>query len=129
MIFESSSPSLMLAAGELVRLPATSCVTILCAQGAVWVTRDGQPQDVVLSGGDSLDLRDGALTLVQAFEPSVIRVREDTARCADAAAAQASRRRRSGAKRPGPVDAGALMTSVVSRTSAAWRWAGGARGA
>ena len=92
MILESASPSLMLAPGELVRLPAGACATIVCAQGAVWVTRDGEPQDTVLARGESLDVGDDVLTLVQAFEPSLIRLREGSARCAQAAAAPATAR-------------------------------------
>ena len=42
MIIESPSPTLMLAPGELVRLPAGACATIACSRGAVWVTQDGE---------------------------------------------------------------------------------------
>ena len=86
MIFESASPSLMLAAGELVRLPAGACATIVCAQGSVWVTRDHDPQDAVLSSGDSLAIGEGALAVAQAFEASMIHLREGSARCPQGAA-------------------------------------------
>ncbi len=100
MIFESVSPSLMLSAGELVRLPAGTCATIVCAQGSVWVTRDNELRDSVLSRGDSLDIGEGALTLVQAFEPSLIHLREGSARCAKAARVPAAARARGWALRP-----------------------------
>jgi hypothetical protein len=86
MVFESSSPRLMLATGELLRLPAGACATLVCASGSVWVTRDGDAGDVVLSGGESLDFKGSALTLVQAFEPSLVQVRAASAPCADDAA-------------------------------------------
>jgi len=84
MIIETPSPTLMLAAGELVRLPAGACATIVCSRGAVWVTQDGERRDLVLSAGQSAELGDRGLVLVQAFEPSRIRVQAAPAGCAAA---------------------------------------------
>ena len=126
MVIESVSPSLMLAAGELVRLPAGACATIFCARGALWVTRDGEPQDIVLSRGDALDIRGGSLTLVQAFEPSLLQVREACAHGAEGAgASEALGQRRSAVHGLGSGGLGALITSVFSRPQAAWRTATG----
>jgi hypothetical protein len=127
MVIESVSPSLMLAAGELVRLPAGAYATIICARGALWVTRDGDPQDIVLSRGDTLDIRGGPLTLVQAFEPSLLQVREARAHvAAGAGAPEALGQRRSAADGVASGGLGALITSVISRPQAAWRSATGA---
>ncbi len=84
MIIETPSPTLMLAPGELVRLPAGACATIACSRGAVWVTQDGELRDLVLSAGESAELGESALVLVQAFEPSLIRVGAASAGCAAA---------------------------------------------
>lgn len=81
MIVETASPTLMLAAGELLRLPAGACATIACSSGVVWVTQDGERRDLVLSAGESAEIGDRALVLVQAFEPSLIRVQAAPAGC------------------------------------------------
>jgi len=82
MIVETTSPTLMLAAGELLRLPAGACATIVCSSGAVWVTQDGELRDLVLSAGESAEIGNRALVLVQAFERSLIRVQAAPAGCA-----------------------------------------------
>jgi hypothetical protein len=98
MIVETTSPTLVLAAGELLRLPAGACATVLCSQGAVWVTQQGERRDLVLSAGETAELGASALVLVQAFEPSLIQMRARPAGCAagrSGSAANRSPRRRS----------------------------------
>lgn len=87
MIVESKSPTLLMAAGELLRLPEGSCARVECAGGAVWVTQEGDRNDRVLSAGESARIGSGSLALVQAFEPSLIRVVAAPTGCAPAARA------------------------------------------
>jgi len=84
MIVESKSPTLLLKAGEILRLPEGSCARIECDLGAVWVTEDGDQSDRVLAAGDSARIGRGSLALVQAFEPSTVRLVANPAGCAPA---------------------------------------------
>lgn len=82
MFIESPSPTLLLSAGEVLRLPAAACATVECAGGSVWITQDGWNEDVILEPGESFDSRRDGLVLIQAFEPSLLRLRP--AECAQA---------------------------------------------
>jgi hypothetical protein len=48
--------------------------TIVCDSGTVWVTQDGDPRDVILSAGRSFTIDRIGTALMQAFEPSSIRI-------------------------------------------------------
>jgi hypothetical protein len=45
-------------------------LTVLCLKGALWVTQEGDPSDVVLSAGESLLLERNGLTVLYALTPS-----------------------------------------------------------
>lgn len=85
MFIESPSPTLLMSAGELARLPAAACATIECVGGSVWITQDGQATDYVLESGQTVELSHGDPVLVQAFEPTLLRVRPRSTGCAQAA--------------------------------------------
>lgn len=106
MANESDFPSVTLATGELLRLPAGACTTLACERGAIWVTLDGESRDVVLSAGESLELAGGPPALLQAFEPSLVQLRDAPARCA---------------RDTRGVDVGELIGSLLSRPAEAWR--------
>ncbi len=103
MFIETASPTLLLSAGELLRLPAAACAIIECAEGSVWITEDGWRDDVVLAPGERFDASRGGKVLVQAFEPSLLRLR--SRQCA-----------RAGRGSPGP---GRRMADALARRLAA----------
>ena len=51
--------------------------TIRCLRGAVWITCEGQREDVVLTAGHEWHPRTGGLTLVGALSDAVVRVGAD----------------------------------------------------
>ena len=48
--------------------PANTATRLLCASGALWVTQDGMPDDVVVHAGESFDARAGGKVVVQALD-------------------------------------------------------------
>jgi quercetin dioxygenase-like cupin family protein len=50
-------------------------VEITCLSGAVWMTMEGDPRDIVLTAGDSHTVRRNGVTLVNALESSLLHVR------------------------------------------------------
>jgi hypothetical protein len=48
--------------------PATVATRLRCASGALWVTQDGMPDDVVVHAGESFDARAGGKVVVQALD-------------------------------------------------------------
>jgi hypothetical protein len=52
------------------RLDATVGMQLRCTTGALWITHDGDPKDIVLAAGETSPLREGRRVLVQALEPS-----------------------------------------------------------
>ena len=49
-------------------------VEVRCVAGAVWITREGHAEDMVLSAGGRFDIRSDGKLIVQALEDAVIHV-------------------------------------------------------
>jgi hypothetical protein len=64
--------------GRIVRLPERAGTTVTACAGAVWITEQDSPHDVVLTAGQSFTLARPGLALVQAFRDAAILV--DSAR-------------------------------------------------
>lgn len=74
MIIESGISRMHLGRGELLRLYGAAGDTVACLGGSLWITRDGAPEDVVLSAGESMRIEGSGRVLVQAFEPARVAV-------------------------------------------------------
>jgi hypothetical protein len=48
---------------------------VVCLTGALWVTQEGQVEDVILEPGQCLKIAEGGLALVMALRPSSLQVR------------------------------------------------------
>lgn len=62
-----------LAAGRLLALPARNA-TLVCVEGEVWLTRDGDREDYILGAGSSLHLGQRDQAMVQALKASRLRL-------------------------------------------------------
>lgn len=62
-----------LAKGDMLVLPAIDA-TLVCLEGELWLTRDGDIEDYILGPGQSFDARRGDKLTVQALRPSRIRL-------------------------------------------------------
>ena len=58
--------------GGVVRLPEGPGTTVTARAGAVWITEQDSPRDVVLTPGQSFTLGRPGLALVQAFRDASI---------------------------------------------------------
>ena|SRR5438874_1397592 len=47
---------------------------VTVVSGNVWITQDGNLQDALLAPGDSLQCADSSTVVIQALEPSVVRI-------------------------------------------------------
>lgn len=74
MHLQLDSATLQLARGQLVRLEDAAGRVVRSHDGAVWVTEDGQPRDIVLREGESYRLTGDALVLVHALRDSSVTV-------------------------------------------------------
>lgn len=63
----------VLVKNQLVALPDGSA-TLLCLAGELWLTRDGDIEDYILNPGRSYQVRRGDRAVVQALQPSRIRL-------------------------------------------------------
>ena len=63
----------ILAPGRLLALPARDA-TLVCVEGEVWLTRDGDREDYILGAGSSLHLGPRDQAMVQALKPSRLRL-------------------------------------------------------
>lgn len=52
---------------------------VSCLRGALWLTQEGQEDDVVLESGDSIALSSNGVTLVTALRESEVQVQEGPA--------------------------------------------------
>lgn len=69
---EAIRHSVALDAGGMLRVLDGRGLRILAAEGQVWVTQEGCISDKVLSTGESLQIENDGLTLVQAMRSSAI---------------------------------------------------------
>ncbi len=74
MHLQLDSATLQLARGQLVRLEDAAGHVVSSHDGAVWITEDGQPRDIVLHQGESYRLTGDALVLVHALRDSRVSV-------------------------------------------------------
>lgn len=74
MQLQLDSATLQLARGQLVRLEDAAGHVVRSHDGAVWITEDGQPRDIVLREGESYRLTGDALVLVHALRDSRVSV-------------------------------------------------------
>lgn len=59
--------------GRLLALPARDA-TLVCVEGEVWLTRDGDREDYILGAGGCLHLGRRDQAMVQALKPSRLRL-------------------------------------------------------
>ena len=50
------------------------CGRIFCAQGSLWITRDGDNADIVLADGDSLACGRHTRVVIEALETAVVEI-------------------------------------------------------
>lgn len=62
-----------LARGQLLALPAIKA-TLLCLEGELWLTRDGDIEDYILGAGASRQVQPGDKAVVLALKPSRLRL-------------------------------------------------------
>ncbi len=62
-----------LAKGELLALPAINA-TVVCLDGELWLTRDGDAEDYILGAGSSLHVKLNDQAVVVALKPSRLRL-------------------------------------------------------
>jgi hypothetical protein len=67
MKLELEPGALRLARGQTLKVTDALGSTIRCNEGAVWITEENVPQDVVLEAGHSYRLSRKGLALVHAF--------------------------------------------------------------
>ena len=58
----------------LFSVPDAAGVHILCRNGTVWITLDGDPRDIVLEASDSFSTPEHRRALIYAMKPSCIEV-------------------------------------------------------
>ena len=61
--------------GHGVSLADAAGVQVVCLQGRLWLTLEGDARDITLGAGDAHTIERNGLTLVTAFEPSRLSVR------------------------------------------------------
>ena len=66
------SPVLALEAGQVVTLDDAAGTRIEARSGTVWVTEEGDRDDHIVAPGQTLVVRNGGRTLVQALQPAWI---------------------------------------------------------
>ncbi len=59
--------------GQMLVLPAIEA-TLICLEGELWLTRDGDPEDYILGAGSCLHLARGDKAMVQALQSSRVRL-------------------------------------------------------
>ena len=69
----TAEPGQSLARGQLVLLPARE-LDLLCLDGELWLTRDGDAEDYILGPGQRLTLGRKDQAAVQALRPSRFRL-------------------------------------------------------
>lgn len=62
-----------LAIKQMMRLP-TADLSVLCLEGELWLTRNGDQEDYILRPGESLAVRRNDQAAVQALRPSRLRL-------------------------------------------------------
>jgi hypothetical protein len=89
MQIEFGRSTLSLARDGLLALRDAQGTQILCHEGVIWVTQEGDIRDIIIGPGDALTVRAPGLTVVTAVQPSTLTLVERT----QAGAATADRRK------------------------------------
>lgn len=74
--FHSGMREESLAAAAFLALP-TGSLSLLCLEGELWLTRDGDATDHIIQAGEQFPVRRRDRVTVQALRPSRIRVSEN----------------------------------------------------
>ena len=72
MNIELDSAALHLARGKSIRVRDGAGSTLQVLHGAVWITEESNPRDVVLKRGQCFRLARGGLAIVEAFSDAAI---------------------------------------------------------
>ncbi len=67
------APERSLAKDQMLALPAVD-TRLVCLEGELWLTRDGDIEDYILGPGQGFDARRGDKLTVQALRPSRVRL-------------------------------------------------------
>jgi hypothetical protein len=70
MQIEFGRSTLSLARDGLLALRDALGTRILCHEGAIWVTQEGDIRDIIIGPGDAFTIRAPGLTVVTAVQPS-----------------------------------------------------------
>lgn len=81
--------TLSLARDGLLALRDAQGTQILCHEGAIWVTQEGDIRDIIIGPGDALTVHAPGLTVVTAVQPSTLSLVAST----EVGAAAADRRK------------------------------------
>jgi Protein of unknown function (DUF2917) len=65
---------------EIMRIPHAAGAHVYCRRGSVWITQDGETQDLVLSPGDHVQLTQPGDALIFALEPASVLVERQAER-------------------------------------------------
>lgn len=71
---------------EIVRIPHAAGARVVCRQGSVWITQDGQAQDLVLGPDEEVQLSRAGDALIYALAPSSVLIERQAERLAPASA-------------------------------------------
>jgi hypothetical protein len=71
------TPVVALQAGEVLTLDDVEGASIKARCGTLWITQEGDLEDVVLREGEHFVVRHPGRTLVQAFDPAWVSIREE----------------------------------------------------
>jgi hypothetical protein len=63
-------PTVSLPARQLFEIPDAASARILCTDGCLWLTLDGDLRDVILEPGESFETREPRRVLLYAMQPS-----------------------------------------------------------
>lgn len=78
MQIEFGRSTLTLARDGLLALRDAQGTQLLCHEGAIWVTQEGDIRDIIIGPGDALTVRAPGLTVVTAVQPSTLTLIEPT---------------------------------------------------
>ncbi len=54
----------------MITLSPAAALTVTCLEGSLWITRNNQPEDIILGAGESHTIAPGSQTVVYALKPS-----------------------------------------------------------
>lgn len=74
---------------QMLKLLDAQGTEVSCRSGILWITQDGQRDDVVLSAGQSLRIGRNGLTLIHACKEAALRI--DSAKAGHAASSKKAR--------------------------------------